>query len=109
MLTPTRLPDFLEGAYSGRIDAATLLAVVALSVFPGVIGYTCWNFVIGELGAARASQYLFLVPPVTLLLSFTFLSETPGWFSFAGGAIAVLGVAIANVRIAKQTASTANE
>jgi len=93
------LLPFLPGALprlaapGGARAAAT---VVALGVFPAAIGYAAWTYALGRFGAARAANFLYLVPPVAALVGFVALGESLSALTLIGGAIAILGVVIVN-------------
>jgi drug/metabolite transporter (DMT)-like permease len=93
------LLPFLPGALPRLIapEGASLAAtVVALGLFPAAIGYAAWTYALGRFGAARASNFLYLVPPVAALFGFAALGETMNVSTLVGGAIAILGVVIVN-------------
>ncbi|WP_406855231.1 EamA family transporter [Alsobacter sp. KACC 23698] len=76
-----------------------------LALFPvsqvtvaAALGYAAWTFALGCFGAARASNFLYLVPPVATVLAFLLTGEAPGLQTLAGGAIAVAGVVIDKTR-----------
>ncbi len=73
-------------------------AVVALAVFPAALGYATWTYALGHFGAARASNFLYLIAPVATALAFLFTGETPNVSTIAGGALSILGVIIVNTR-----------
>jgi len=93
------LLPFLPGALP-RIfapgEASLAATVVALGVFPAAIGYAAWTYALGRFGAARASNFLYLVPPIATLFGFAALGESMNALTLAGGAIAILGVVIVN-------------
>ena len=70
--------------------------MVALGVFPAAIGYAAWTYALGRFGAARAANFLYLVPPVAALVGFVALGESLSALTLVGGAIAILGVVIVN-------------
>lgn len=74
----------------------TIATVVVLGVFPAALGYAAWSYALGHYGAARASTFLYLVPPVATLLAFALSRELPGLTTVLGGLIAVAGVALVN-------------
>jgi drug/metabolite transporter (DMT)-like permease len=76
----------------------TVVAVIALGVFPAALGYAAWSFALGHYGAARASTFLYLVPPVATLLAFALSGERPGLTTLLGGLIAIAGVALVSAR-----------
>jgi len=93
------LLPFLPGALPRLIapDGARLAAtVVALGVFPAAIGYAAWTYALGRFGAARAANFLYLVPPVAALVGYAALDESLSALTLVGGAIAILGVVIVN-------------
>jgi len=95
------LAPFLPGALP-RIFAANgaplAATVVALGVFPAAIGYAAWTYALGRFGAARAANFLYLVPPIATLIGFAALGETMSALTLVGAAIAIGGVAIVNTR-----------
>ncbi len=77
---------------------ATLATVIFLAVAPAAIGQTCWTYAIKAFGAARAGQFLYLVPPSAVLFAWLTLGEVPVWTTIAGGALTLVGVVIVNTR-----------
>ncbi len=77
-------------------SSATVWTVVFLAVAPAAIGQTCWSYMIKSFGAARAGQFLYLIPPMAVVFSWAFLGEVPEWTTIAGGASALVGVIIVN-------------
>lgn len=78
--------------------APVQLALVFLAVFPAVIGYAAWMLVLGHFGAARASNFLYLVPVVASTVAVPLTGEMPVWTTLAGGALALVGVALVNLK-----------
>jgi drug/metabolite transporter (DMT)-like permease len=66
--------------------------VVVLSSFGG---YGSYLLVLRRSGAVRASTLLYLTPPATMLWAFAMFGETPGPLVVPGGAVCLLGVALA--------------
>lgn len=79
-------------------DAHGLFAAVYLGVVPSLIAYASWSVALSRLPASRASNFLYCVPPVATLMGFFWLGEAPGMLGIAGGALALVGVAIVNLR-----------
>lgn len=92
------LLPFLPGALHAMVHAAAgsvtvpLATAVYLGVFPAALAYVTWAQVLQRLPLAQAASVLYLIPPVTLLLSFVFLRERVGLGSLLGGALAIAGV-----------------
>jgi drug/metabolite transporter (DMT)-like permease len=76
----------------------TIGAVIALAVFPAALGYATWTFALGYFGAARASNFLYLIAPVATALAFAFAGEIPNAQTLIGGALSIAGVIIVNTR-----------
>lgn len=79
-------------------SSAPALALLALVLFPSILGYAAWTYALGTLGAARAANFLYLVAPVAMGISYLLTGEIPGWSTLFGGALAISGVAIVNLR-----------
>ena len=95
------LLPFLPGALPHLLapgGAPLTATVVALGVFPAAIGYGAWTYALGRFGAARAANFLYLVPPVAALLGFAALGEMMSVLTLIGAAVAISGVAIVNTR-----------
>jgi drug/metabolite transporter (DMT)-like permease len=91
------LPWLPEGARQlGISSPSTIATVIFLAIAPAAIGYTCWTYAIKSFGAARAGQFLYLIPSSAALFSWLGLGEIPTWSTLAGGALALIGVIIVN-------------
>ncbi|WP_342364204.1 DMT family transporter [Terrarubrum flagellatum] len=88
------LASGLNQAMNARPD--TLFAVTFLAIAPALIGQTCWTYALKSFGAARAGQFLYLIPPASVLLAWFLLGEAPQWCTLAGGVLALSGVLIVN-------------
>lgn len=62
--------------------------VAYLVIFPTAIGYLTWAIALKRLTAARASNFLYGVPPVATLIGFVWLGETPTALGAVGGVMA---------------------
>lgn len=68
--------------------------LVYLGLFPTAIAFTTYAYALRHMATARLSVTTYLVPPITVLLSATLLSETPPAIAYVGGAIALVGVSL---------------
>ena len=90
------LLPFLPGL-PGAILRAPLrvtAAVVYLGVFPGALGYVTWSYGLSKLPAPIVGSFLYLVPPVALLVAWLWLGEVPRPAALAGGGIVLAGVVL---------------
>lgn len=85
--------NLLHSIQSNSIQST--LSIIYLGIFPAVIAYFCWSYVLSSLDASKATVYLFLVPIVTLLIGYLWLGEIPSLLAIIGGLITILGVVIA--------------
>lgn len=69
-------------------------AAVFLGLVPSAVGYLTWSVAVERTSIARSTAALYLVPVVALLLAWAWLGERPAPVAVAGGALAVLGVAM---------------
>ena len=97
LLSPWIVGATAQLASAGSANPA-LWAVVALAVLPSAIGYAAWTYALDYYGASRAANFLYLVPPTTLLIAFGLTREIPAVTTLLGGALAIAGVAIVNLR-----------
>ncbi|MDX0802288.1 EamA family transporter [Sinorhizobium medicae] len=79
-----------------RARPDTWLMVMFLAIGPGIIGQSCWTYALKSFGAARAGQFLYLVPPFSVGLAWLLLGEIPQPNTVLGGALALAGVVIVN-------------
>jgi drug/metabolite transporter (DMT)-like permease len=66
-----------------------------LGVFPTSIAFTTWAYALARGSAGRLAATAYLVPPITIVMSWVILGEAPGTIAVLGGAVCLVGVAIA--------------
>lgn len=81
----------------------TYLLILGLAIVPQLIGHSSFNWALRYLSAALVSIALLGEPIGTVLLSFTFLKETPTIFEIVGGVLILLGIFIASRRQPENT------
>jgi drug/metabolite transporter (DMT)-like permease len=74
------------------------LNVCYLGVFPTAVAFTTWGYALARTPAGKMGATTYLVPAVTVLLSWALLGQVPGWLAFAGGALCLAGVAVSRRR-----------
>ncbi|HEV2670465.1 MAG TPA: DMT family transporter [Gemmatimonadales bacterium] len=69
--------------------------LVFLGVFPTSIAFTTWAYALARGSAGRLAATAYLVPPITIVLSWLILGEAPAAIAVFGGAVCLVGVSIA--------------
>jgi drug/metabolite transporter (DMT)-like permease len=80
---------------AGDASASDLGWVVYLGLFPTAIAFTTYAFALQHMTASSLGITTYLVPPLTIAMGWLFLGETPPGMAYVGGALALVGVAIA--------------
>ncbi len=79
-----------------RVAPASGIAwLVFLGVFPTSIAFTTWAYALARGSAGRLAATAYLVPPITIAMSWLILGEAPSGIAVLGGALCLVGVAIA--------------
>jgi drug/metabolite transporter (DMT)-like permease len=79
-----------------QIDAANLLSVLYVAVFPSTLAYLCFNRGVQLIGANRAAPFFHLVPLFGSAMAIFFLGEQPHWFHLFGCVLVLTGVYVAS-------------
>ena len=80
---------------AGDAPASSLWWLVYLGVFPTAIAFTTYAYALQHMSASSLGVTTYLVPPITIVLGLVFLGEAPPTMAYAGGALALVGVAVA--------------
>jgi drug/metabolite transporter (DMT)-like permease len=80
---------------TGDASASDIWWVVYLGLFPTAIAFTTYAFALQHMTASSLGITTYLVPPLTIVMGWVFLGETPPGMAYAGGALALVGVAVA--------------
>jgi len=78
----------------GTAPSGTIRWLVFLGVFPTSVAFTTWAYALARGTAGRVVAMAYLVPPVTILMSWLILGEVPGAIAVLGGALCFAGVYI---------------
>jgi drug/metabolite transporter (DMT)-like permease len=79
-------------------SAETVAYTAYLGIFPTTIGFLTWAFALARTDAGRLGATTYLVPAVSIVLAWIWLSETPSPTALLGGALCLTGVAISRRR-----------
>ena len=79
-----------------RVGTPVVLGILYLGIFPALINYLMWNRAVGEIGAARAGPYLYLVPVFGTAMAVLFLGERLQLYHFVGVALIFAGIWLAS-------------
>ncbi len=93
----------ISGQSTFGFSKVTYLLILGLAIVPQLIGHSSFNWALKYLSAALVSIALLGEPIGTVLLSFTFLKETPTIFEIVGGVLILLGIFIASKRQTDKT------
>ncbi len=69
--------------------------LVYLGIFPTAIAFTTYAFALKHMSAGNLGVTTYLVPPITIVMGLVFLGEAPPTMAYAGGVLALVGVAVA--------------
>lgn len=73
-------------------------AGVYLGLFPAALAYLLWNRILARMPVSRVASFLYLSPVVATGVGWAWLGEVPSLLTVAGGAVAVAGVALVQLR-----------
>lgn len=90
--TPSLVDDL------GSASAADIGWVVYLGVFPTAIAFTTYAFALTHMSASSLGVTTYLVPPLTVVMAWLLLAETPPTLAYVGGALCLVGVSLARRR-----------
>lgn len=92
-LAPFWLWEMAQGRFLHPTPTAWL-ALAYVGVLPSFVGYVFYNRGVAEIGPAKASLFIHLMPVFGTLLAALFLGEIPGWFHYLGIALIFTGIVL---------------
>jgi drug/metabolite transporter (DMT)-like permease len=69
-----------------------------LGAFPTAAGFVLWAFALSRTDAGKLGATTYLVPPLSVLLGWLWLGESPASLAYLGGALCLGGVALSRYR-----------
>ena len=87
------LVDDASGASAGSVAG-----LVYLGLIPTALAFGTWAYALSRMTAGRLGVTTYIVPPLTILMAWPLLGETPPGLALVGGLIALVGVAVARRR-----------
>lgn len=79
----------------GTAPAGSVAWLLFLGVFPTSVAFTTWAYALARGSAGRLATTAYLVPPITIVMSWLMLGEVPHAVAVIGGAVCLVGVYIA--------------
>ncbi len=75
-------------------SARSIWALIFLGCICGVVPYIGWALVLSRLPASRAGVWLYLIPPLSILIGWLVLNEAPTLALLASGTVILAGVVL---------------
>ena len=88
---------------AGNAPVSSVGWVIYLGVFPTAVGFMTWAYALARTSAGRLASTTYLVPAIAILIGWIMLSETPPALAFLGGAVCLVGVAVARRPLRPET------
>jgi drug/metabolite transporter (DMT)-like permease len=79
----------------GDAPTSSVWWMVYLGVFPTAIAFTTYGYALQHMTASSLGVTTYVVPVITILMSLVLLDEVPPTMAYLGGALALVGVAVA--------------
>lgn len=96
------LPFFIWDArhvqWADALQTEVVVAVLGLTVFATIGAFSCYNYALSKIAAARASVFVNAIPLVTAFGAWMLLGETLSVTQLLGGAVVIGAVLLANYR-----------
>jgi len=86
------------GASIAAASSSANWALLYLALFPGALSFALWSYALARLPVTQVSSTLYLVPLFTFPIAWVWMGEVPAALSFVGGAIALAGVLLVQLK-----------
>jgi drug/metabolite transporter (DMT)-like permease len=77
------------------VSSEIVISVFYLAIFPSLLAYLFWNKAVSQIGAAKASLFIHLLPVFGTILASIFLSEQLKVFHLIGIVLIFMGIYLA--------------
>lgn len=84
------LPQLVDDAQAAPVSSVYWL--IYLGVFPTALAFTTYAFALTHLSASTLGLSTYLVPPITVLIAWVTIGESPPALAYVGGVLCLLGV-----------------
>ncbi|OEH84298.1 multidrug transporter [Desulfuribacillus stibiiarsenatis] len=91
-LVPILLLQGIEVNLTDLSNVNVLGSILYLSAAASVLCFLMWNKAISMIGSVKASNFIYLIPLITMASSYIFLKETITWSMLFGGILILFGV-----------------
>ena len=78
--------------------ASSIWWLVYLGLFPTALAFSTYGYALRHMSASRLGVSTYLVPPITIVMGLVLLGGVPPPIAYVGGALALVGVAVARRR-----------
>jgi drug/metabolite transporter (DMT)-like permease len=82
----------------GDAPAGSVGWLVYLGLGPTALGFSTWAYALRRTDAGRLAATTYLVPPISILIGWLWLGESPATLAYLGGAMCLAGVALSRRR-----------
>jgi drug/metabolite transporter (DMT)-like permease len=82
----------------GHAPAGSIGWLVYLGLGPTALGFSTWAYALRRTDAGRLAATTYLVPPISILIGWLWLGESPAVLAYLGGALCLAGVALSRRR-----------
>lgn len=95
VILPFYLTDLLFFSGGFELSGSTIMPLLYIAIFPGILAYGFWNHGVHKIGPARAAIFMYLTPVFASILAGIFLAESLGVFHVIGGLLILAGLLLA--------------